>query len=67
MVKYLTGYLDRLGSNSLSDADLLNLLGGDGGAHVDAVFYVISGRKLNISWSLWKNRLTNPRLQISSR
>ena len=42
VVQYLESYVARLCSNSMSDSDLLNLLGGDGGSHVDVVFYIIS-------------------------
>ncbi len=44
VVQYLSTYLDYFSSNSLGEADLLNLLGGDGGCHVHAVFYCISNR-----------------------
>lgn len=44
VVQYIEDHLQRLSSNSLSDGDLLNLLGGEGGIQVDAVFYMVSNR-----------------------
>lgn len=45
VVQYVESHLQRLSSNSLSDSDLLALLGGEGGSQVDAVFYLISRGK----------------------
>ncbi|KAL2181880.1 Septin-domain-containing protein [Thermothelomyces heterothallicus CBS 202.75] len=42
--QYIEAHLQRISSNSLSDGDLLNLLGGEGGVQVDAVFYLVSNR-----------------------
>ncbi|KAL2140711.1 hypothetical protein VTI28DRAFT_3496 [Corynascus sepedonium] len=42
--QYVEAHLERILSNSLSDGDLLNMLGGDGGVQVDAVLYLISNR-----------------------
>ncbi|KLU83495.1 hypothetical protein MAPG_02555 [Magnaporthiopsis poae ATCC 64411] len=42
VVQYVESHLQRLSSNSLSDSDLLTLLGGEGGVQVDAVLYLIS-------------------------
>jgi hypothetical protein len=45
VVQYVESYMQRMSSNSLTDGDLLNLLGGDGGWHVDVVFYLIANSK----------------------
>ncbi|KAK3357153.1 Septin-domain-containing protein [Lasiosphaeria hispida] len=42
--EYVEGHLRRMSSNSLSDGDMLNLIGGDGGVQVDVVFYMVSNR-----------------------
>ncbi|KAL2155937.1 hypothetical protein VTH82DRAFT_679 [Thermothelomyces myriococcoides] len=42
--QYIESHLQRISSNSLSDGDLLNLLGGEGGVQVDVVFYMVSNR-----------------------
>ncbi|KAK4032222.1 hypothetical protein C8A01DRAFT_50937 [Parachaetomium inaequale] len=44
VAEYIEAHLQRINSNSLSDGDLLNLLGGEGGVQVDAVFYLVSNR-----------------------
>jgi hypothetical protein len=44
VAQYIEAHLRRIDSNSLSDGDLLNLLGGEGGIQVDAVFYLVSNR-----------------------
>jgi hypothetical protein len=44
VAQYIEAHLQRIDSNSLSDGDLLNLLGGEGGVQVDAVFYLVSNR-----------------------
>ncbi|KAL1913588.1 hypothetical protein Sste5344_000551 [Sporothrix stenoceras] len=43
VVEYVEGYLKRLCTNSLSDADFVGLVSGDGGTSVDVVFYMVSG------------------------
>lgn len=45
VVQYVESHLHRLSSNSLPDGDILNLVGGDGGVQVDAVFYMLSNRE----------------------
>lgn len=45
VVQYVESHLHRMSSNSLPDGDILNLVGGDGGVQVDAVFYMVSNRK----------------------
>ncbi|KAL2201494.1 Septin-domain-containing protein [Corynascus similis CBS 632.67] len=42
--QYVEAHLERILSNSLSDGDLLNMLGGEGGVQVDAVLYLVSNR-----------------------
>lgn len=44
VAQYIEAHLQRIDSNSLSDGDLLNLLAGEGGVQVDAVFYLVSNR-----------------------
>jgi hypothetical protein len=44
VAQYIEAHLRRIYSNYLSDGDLLNLLGGEGGVQVDAVFYMVSNR-----------------------
>lgn len=46
VIDYIETQLEKLFSNSLSDSETLNLVGGDGGSQVDAVFYMISASKL---------------------
>ncbi|KAI1384703.1 Septin-domain-containing protein [Hypoxylon trugodes] len=41
-VEYVESHLTKISSDSLSDSDMLNMLGGDGGFQVDVVFYLIS-------------------------
>ncbi|CAK7231316.1 hypothetical protein SCUCBS95973_007871 [Sporothrix curviconia] len=42
VVEYVKSYLQKLCSNSLSDADFVGLISGDGGTSVDVVFYLIA-------------------------
>ncbi|KAG7290361.1 hypothetical protein NEMBOFW57_000361 [Staphylotrichum longicolle] len=44
VAQYIEAHLQRMNSNFLSDGDILNLLGGEGGVQVDAVFYLVSNR-----------------------
>ncbi|KAK3296177.1 Septin-domain-containing protein [Chaetomium fimeti] len=44
VAQYIEAHLQRINSNFLTDGDLLNLLGGEGGVQVDAVFYLVSNR-----------------------
>ncbi|KAL7626577.1 hypothetical protein AAE478_003349 [Parahypoxylon ruwenzoriense] len=41
-VEYVESHLNRVSSDALSDSDMLNMLGGNGGFQVDVVFYLIS-------------------------
>ncbi|RYO74536.1 hypothetical protein DL766_007446 [Monosporascus sp. MC13-8B] len=43
-VEYVESHLDRVSSDNLSESDMLNMLGGDGGFQVDVVLYLISNR-----------------------
>lgn len=43
-VEYVESHLDRVLSDTLSEPDMLNMLGGNGGFQVDAVLYLISSR-----------------------
>ncbi|KAI1106908.1 hypothetical protein F4804DRAFT_299440 [Jackrogersella minutella] len=40
--EYVESHLNKISSDSLSDSDMLNMLGGGGGFQVDVVFYLIS-------------------------
>ncbi|GAB1320702.1 hypothetical protein MFIFM68171_10912 [Madurella fahalii] len=44
VAQYIESHLQRISQNCLSDGDLLNLLGGEGGIQVDVVFYMVSNR-----------------------
>jgi hypothetical protein len=47
VVQYLESHFERSSSIiGLSDADLINMLSGNGGTQVDVVFYVILNREL---------------------
>ncbi|KAI0019021.1 Septin-domain-containing protein [Xylariomycetidae sp. FL0641] len=43
-VEYVESRLNRVSANEISDSDMLNMLGGDGGSQVDVVLYLISER-----------------------
>ncbi|KAI1152822.1 hypothetical protein F4825DRAFT_297826 [Nemania diffusa] len=43
-VDYVESHLSKVSSDDLSDSELMNMLGGDGGCQVDAVLYLISHR-----------------------
>ncbi|VBB87028.1 Putative protein of unknown function [Podospora comata] len=44
VTEYIQGHLQRISSGSLSDGDVLSMLGGEGGVQVDVVFYMVSNR-----------------------
>ena len=44
MTDYIEGHFRRMSAGSLSDGDTLNMVGGEGGAQVDVVFYLVSNR-----------------------
>ncbi|OIW33789.1 hypothetical protein CONLIGDRAFT_640879 [Coniochaeta ligniaria NRRL 30616] len=60
VVQYVESHLHRMSSNSLPDGDILNLVGGDGGVQVDAVFYMVSNRRQPLPSPLYPLRQTNP-------
>ncbi|KAI0437663.1 hypothetical protein F4803DRAFT_537669 [Xylaria telfairii] len=41
-VDYVESHLSKVSSDDLSESDLMNMLGGDGGCQVDAVLYLVS-------------------------
>ncbi|CAJ2506835.1 Uu.00g080210.m01.CDS01 [Anthostomella pinea] len=43
-VEYVESFMNKVSSDSISDSDMLNMLGGDGGCQVDVVLYLISER-----------------------
>lgn len=47
-VEYVESHLDRMSSDTLSEPDMLNMLGGGGGFQVDAVLYLILNRQSSI-------------------
>lgn len=44
-VDYVESHMNKISSDALSDSDLINMLGGDGGCQVDVVLYLISHSK----------------------
>ncbi|KAK4143645.1 uncharacterized protein C8A04DRAFT_28637 [Dichotomopilus funicola] len=44
VTQYIEAHWQRINANLLSDGDLLNLIGGEGGVQVDAVLYLVSNR-----------------------
>ncbi|KAI1805799.1 Septin-domain-containing protein [Daldinia bambusicola] len=60
-VEYIESHLDKISSDSLSDSDMLNMLGGGGGFQVDVVFYFISQkmRPVDIEYIRRLTPLTN--------
>ena len=48
-VEYVESHLNRVSTDALSDSDMLNMLGGDGGFQVDAVLYLISKGSLHVT------------------
>jgi hypothetical protein len=44
-VEYVESHLSKVSSDSLSESEMLNLLGGDGGFQVDAVLYLVQRSK----------------------
>ncbi|KAJ9155098.1 p-loop containing nucleoside triphosphate hydrolase [Pleurostoma richardsiae] len=41
VVRYVESHFERVQSNATGEAELLNMLGGDGGSQVDVVFYIV--------------------------
>lgn len=48
VIRYVESHFEKVQSNASPDAEMLNMLGGDGGSQVDVVFYLIHDRKLPI-------------------
>jgi hypothetical protein len=46
VVRYVESHFERVQSNTSPDAEVLNMLGGDGGSQVDLVFYLVHTSKL---------------------
>ncbi|KAJ2894199.1 hypothetical protein MKZ38_007839 [Zalerion maritima] len=44
VVEYVETQFEKISSQTMSDGELLSLIGGDGGCQVDVVFYVITGK-----------------------
>lgn len=44
VTSYIEDHFRRMRSDSLSDGDTLNLIGGAGGVQVDVVFYMVLNR-----------------------
>ncbi|KAK1751569.1 hypothetical protein QBC47DRAFT_416848 [Echria macrotheca] len=44
VTSYIESHFRRMSSNSLSDGDTLNMIGGEGGVQVDVVLYLVSNR-----------------------
>ncbi len=49
-----------MNSNTLTDGEMLKMLGGDGGAQVDLVFYLISNRETPLP----PNRSPHPKICV---
>ncbi|KAK7749259.1 hypothetical protein SLS62_008228 [Diatrype stigma] len=60
-VEYVESHFDRVISDTLSEPDMLNMLGGNGGFQVDAVLYLISSRlkPADLEYMRRLGRLTN--------
>lgn len=46
VIRYVESHFEKVQSNASPDAEMLNMLGGDGGSQVDVVFYLIHNSKL---------------------
>ena len=58
-VEYVESHLNRVSTDALSDSDMLNMLGGDGGFQVDAVLYLISKGSLPVTRQINNMLLTH--------
>lgn len=47
VIRYVESHFEKVQSNALTDPDLLNMLGGDGGSQVDVVLYLIQNSKVS--------------------
>lgn len=46
VIRYVESHFEKVQSNASPDAEMLNMLGGDGGSQVDLVFYLVHDSKL---------------------
>jgi hypothetical protein len=46
VIRYVESHFEKVQSNASPDAEMLNMLGGDGGSQVDLVFYLVHKSKL---------------------
>lgn len=46
VIRYVESHFEKVQSNASPDAEMLNMLGGNGGSQVDVVFYLIHNSKL---------------------
>ena len=45
VIRYVESHFEKVQSNASPDAEMLNMLGGDGGSQVDLVFYLVHNSK----------------------
>lgn len=65
VIRYVESHFEKVQSNASPDAEMLNMLGGDGGSQVDLVFYLVHNSKLLLQ--LLAAILANTLVQNSSR
>lgn len=46
VIRYVESHFEKVQSNTSPDAEMLNMLGGDGGSQVDVVLYLVHNSKL---------------------
>lgn len=46
VIRFVESHFEKVHSNTSPDAEILNMLGGDGGSQVDVVFYLVHKSKL---------------------
>lgn len=46
VIRYVESHFEKVQSNASPDAEMLNMLGGDGGSQVDVVLYLVHNSKL---------------------
>lgn len=63
VIQYVESHFERVQSNASSDAEMLNMLGGDGGSHVDVVFYIIRNSKPLADLSSWSLLICPSRIE----
>lgn len=64
VIRYVESHFEKVQSNASPDAEMLNMLGGDGGSQVDLVFYLI--QKSELFFRLRAEKLANA-MQSSNR